>query len=74
VPERGDPRERLAAFMADWRERRAAHETAGEALVGERDDAVREAYAAGVTQPEIAEILGVSQQLISRIVRARGRS
>jgi hypothetical protein len=67
-----DPRERLAAFDADWRRRRAEHEAAGEQLMAERDSAIREAYAAGVTQPEIAAILGLSQQLVSRIVRARG--
>ena len=67
-----DPRARLEAFAADWQQRRGAHEAAGERLSAERDAAIREAYAAGVTQPEIAVILGLSQQLVSRILRARG--
>jgi hypothetical protein len=62
-------REDLAAFMEDWRRRRAEHESAGDRLMTERDAAIREAYASGVIQADIAEILGISQQLVSRIVR-----
>jgi DNA-directed RNA polymerase specialized sigma subunit len=35
----------------------------------ERNEAIQAAYDAGATQPEIAEVVGISQQLVSRILR-----
>jgi DNA-directed RNA polymerase specialized sigma subunit len=72
VPEFGgeNPRKSLAEFMTEWRQRREAHEETGERLLAERNDAIRAAYAAGVTQTEIAEVVGLRQQYVSRILRA----
>jgi DNA-directed RNA polymerase specialized sigma subunit len=66
---KGDAEERLAAFAQEWRRRSEAHDAAGEQLREERNWAIREAHAQGVTQKKIAAILGVSQQFVSRLLR-----
>jgi DNA-directed RNA polymerase specialized sigma subunit len=64
-----DPRERLRSFAEDWQRRQAAHEASADRLRAERVQAVMDAHGHGVTQQEIAAILGVSQQFVSRILR-----
>ena len=64
-----EPREQLVAFMADWQPRRDAHEKADRELLAERDGAMRDAYEAGVIQTDIAKVVGLTQQSVSRIVK-----
>ena len=45
-------------------------EEAGEELRDERDEAIRAAYKAGMPMAAIAEVLGMSHQRISQVVRS----
>lgn len=59
----GDPLERAAALHADA----TAVHAAWVGVLAERDEAIREALAAGVTAYRVALVLGVDQALIYRI-------
>jgi DNA-directed RNA polymerase specialized sigma subunit len=45
-------------------------EEAGEELRADRDEAIRAAYKAGLPMVAIAEVLGMSHQRVSQIVRS----
>lgn len=45
-------------------------EEAGEELRADRDEAIRAAYKAGLPMAAIAEVLGMSHQRVSQIVRS----
>lgn len=71
-PERQAPeaRDRLAAIAKEHARRESELEEAGEELRAERDEAIRAAYKAGLPMVAIAEVLGMSHQRISQIVRS----
>jgi len=60
----------LSAFARDYAEREDALEQAHEALRSERDDAIRQAYREGLPMAAIAQVLGMSHQRVSQIVRS----
>ena len=58
------------AFAEDYAHRETALERAGDDLRQERDEAIRAAYADGLPMTAIAQIMGMSHQRISQIVRS----
>jgi DNA-directed RNA polymerase specialized sigma subunit len=70
--ERQAPRtkERLAAFAKDYAKREAALEQQAENLRRERDQAIRVAYGEGLPMKAIAQIMHLSHQRVSQIVRS----
>jgi DNA-directed RNA polymerase specialized sigma24 family protein len=60
----------LRAFAGDYVSREADLEQRGEHLRSDRDEAIRQAYRDGLPMEDIAEILGMSHQRVSQIVRS----
>ncbi len=60
---------RLAEFASRYARRQAAINDAVEELRQERDEAVKAAYKDGLPMATIAEVLGLSHQRVSQIVR-----
>jgi transposase-like protein len=60
---------RLAAFADDYARREAALEQMGDDLRHERDKAIRTAYREGLPMKAIAQVMGMSHQCVSQIVR-----
>lgn len=58
------------AFAEDFAKREAELEATGEGLRRERDAAIRAAYQGGLPMKAIAQILGMSHQRVSQIVRS----
>lgn len=71
-PERQSPeaRTRLAAFAEDYARRRADLDEAEEKLRLDRDEAIRAAYRDGLPMTSIAQVLGLSHQRVSQVVRS----
>lgn len=65
-----EARNRLASFASDYVRRQAEINDATERLRQDRDEAVRAAYKAGLPMATIAEVLGLSHQRVSQIVRS----
>lgn len=65
-----EARNRLADFANDYARRQADIEEAVERLRLSRDEAVRAAYKDGLPMTTIAEVLGLSHQRVSQIVRS----
>jgi DNA-directed RNA polymerase specialized sigma subunit len=63
-------RSRLAAFANDYAQREATLEQAGDDLRQERDAAIRAAYSEGLPMKAIAQVVGMSHQRVSQIVRS----
>jgi DNA-binding MarR family transcriptional regulator len=61
----------LRAFARDYRRRADALDREQERLREDRDAAILRACDVGVPQTDIAEALGVSQQLVSKVIRSR---
>jgi DNA-directed RNA polymerase specialized sigma subunit len=57
-------------FARDHERRERDHAEAGERLRAQRDEAIRQAYRDGLPLVDIAAILGLSHQHVSRIVRS----
>jgi DNA-binding NarL/FixJ family response regulator len=62
-------RRRLQRFARDYERRQERHAEAGEQLRAERDEAIQQAHRDGLPTRDIAVILGLSHQHVSRIVR-----
>jgi DNA-directed RNA polymerase specialized sigma subunit len=60
----------LAAFAEDYARRESELEQAAEQLRAERDQAIRAAYRDGLPMAAIAQVLKMSHQRISQIVRS----
>jgi DNA-directed RNA polymerase specialized sigma24 family protein len=60
----------LAALAEDYARREAALEQTTEGLRAERDAAIRAAYGEGLPMTTIAQVMGMSHQRISQIVRS----
>jgi hypothetical protein len=60
----------LAAFAEDFAKREAEREQAAEELRQERDEAIRAAHADGLPMKAIAQIMRMSHQRVSQIVRS----
>jgi hypothetical protein len=58
------------AFAKEYAKREAALGRDGEQLRGERDKAIRAAYRAGLPMATIAQLLEMSHQRVSQIVRS----
>ncbi|MGD9735217.1 MAG: sigma factor-like helix-turn-helix DNA-binding protein [Solirubrobacterales bacterium] len=71
-PERQSPeaKARLAAFAEEYARRQGELERAADQLREERDEAVRAAYKDGLPMKAIAEVMGMSHQRVSQIVRS----
>lgn len=71
-PKRKAPEARaaLAAFAAEYGRREAELERLAEALRADRDKAIRRAYKDGLPMSGIAEVLAISHQRVSQIVRS----
>lgn len=65
-----EARNRLAEFASDHVRRQAEINDAVERLRLDRDEAVRAAYKEGLPMATIAEVLGLSHQRVSQIVRS----
>jgi DNA-directed RNA polymerase specialized sigma subunit len=63
----------LKAFAIDLRRREEDLARANEQLRADRDEAIRKAYAGGMTMTEIAAVLALSHQRVSQIVRSHDR-
>lgn len=59
----------MAAFAEDYARREATLEQAAEELRHERDEAIRAAYDDGLPMKAIAQVMGMSHQRVSQIVR-----
>lgn len=64
-----EARRRLERFARDHERRERKHEEAGERLRAQRDEAIRRAYREGLPLVDIAAVLGLSHQHVSRITR-----
>jgi hypothetical protein len=64
-----DVQRRLEAFARDYARRDADLRRLRNALRAERDDAIRAAHRDGLPLQDIAAIVGLSHQYVSRIVR-----
>jgi DNA-directed RNA polymerase specialized sigma subunit len=60
---------RLETFARDYARRDAALQREREKLRRERDEALRAAYRDGLPLQDVAAIMGLSHQYVSRIVR-----
>jgi DNA-directed RNA polymerase specialized sigma subunit len=71
-PERQAPKakERLMAFAETFARREAELEQAADQLRAERDKAIRAAYKDGLPMKAIAQVMGMSHQRVSQIVRS----
>jgi DNA-directed RNA polymerase specialized sigma subunit len=71
-PKRKAPEARaaLVAFAAEHAGREAELERAAEALRADRDKAIRQAYKDGLPMSGIADVLSISHQRVSQIVRS----
>jgi DNA-directed RNA polymerase specialized sigma24 family protein len=71
-PKRQAPevRERLAAFAEEHAGRESELEQTAEDLRAERDQAIRAAYRDGLPMEAIAQVMGMSHQRVSQIVRS----
>jgi hypothetical protein len=71
-PKRKAPEARaaLTAFAAEHSRREAELESLAEKLRADRDKAIRKAYKAGLPMSAIAEVLEISHQRVSQIVRS----
>jgi DNA-directed RNA polymerase specialized sigma subunit len=71
-PKRKAPEARaaLVAFAAEHGRREAELEQLAEALRDDRDKAIRQAYKDGLPMSGIAEVLAISHQRVSQIVRS----
>jgi DNA-binding NarL/FixJ family response regulator len=71
-PERQAPeaRQRLAAFAEEYARREAELAEAAEGLRVERDQAIKQAYKDGLPMKAVAQVLGMSHQRVSQIVRS----
>ena len=58
------------AFAEGYSKREEAHDQAGEDLRKERDEAIRAAYNDGLPMTAIAQIMDMSHQRVSQIVRS----
>jgi DNA-directed RNA polymerase specialized sigma subunit len=58
------------AFAEDYAKREAALEQTAEALRQKRDAAIRAAYSDGLPMKAIAQVMGMSHQRVSQIVRS----
>ena len=65
-----DARAKLAAFARDYAKHEAALERSGERLRAERDKAIRAAYQGGLPMSAIAQVMELSHQRVSQIVRS----
>jgi DNA-directed RNA polymerase specialized sigma24 family protein len=64
-----EARRRLERFARDYERREREHDRAGERLRAERDEAIRQAHRDGLPTRDIAAIMHLSHQHVSRIVR-----
>ncbi len=71
-PKRKAPEARaaLVAFAAEHARREAELERAAEALRADRDKAIRQAYKDGLPMSDIADVLAITHQRVSQIVRS----
>jgi hypothetical protein len=71
-PKRKAPEARaaLAAFAADYARREGDLERTAETLRVDRDKAIRQAYKDGLPMSDIANVLAISHQRVSQIVRS----
>jgi len=71
-PKRKAPEARaaLVTFAAEHSRREAELEKVAEKLRADRDKAIREAYKDGLPMSAIAEVLAISHQRVSQIVRS----
>ncbi len=71
-PERQAPEAKalLAAFAENYVRRQGELEQAADKLRQERDEAVRAAYKDGLPMKAIAQVMGMSHQRVSQIVRS----
>jgi DNA-directed RNA polymerase specialized sigma subunit len=71
-PKRKAPEARaaLTAFAADHARREGELERVAEKLRADRDKAIRRAYKDGLPMSAIAEVLAISHQRVSQIVRS----
>lgn len=71
-PKRKAPEARatLAAFAADHARREAELDRVAEALRADRDKAIRQAYKDGLPMSDIADVLTLTHQRVSQIVRS----
>jgi DNA-directed RNA polymerase specialized sigma subunit len=60
----------LEAFAQDYERRDVALAKQQEALRAERDDEIRAAYKGDLPMEDIAEVLGLSYQRVSQIIRS----
>jgi DNA-directed RNA polymerase specialized sigma subunit len=60
----------LVAFATEHARREAALEQAAEALRADRDKAIRGAHKEGLPMSDIADILSLTHQRVSQIVRS----
>ena len=58
------------AFAAEHARREAELERAAEALRADRDEAIRQAYKDGLPMSDIADVLAITHQRVSQIVRS----
>ena len=58
------------AFAAEHARREAELERAAEALRADRDKAIRQAYKDGLPMSDIADVLAITHQRVSQIVRS----
>jgi DNA-directed RNA polymerase specialized sigma subunit len=65
-----DARTQLVAFARDYAKREADLERSGERLRAERDKAIRVAYREGLPMSAIAQVMELSHQRVSQIVRS----
>lgn len=68
-----DARASLRAFATEYRRREEVLDRTSEKLRVDRDRAIREAYAGGMTMRDIAKTLVLSHQRVSQIVRSAER-
>jgi len=59
----------LAAFAEDYAKREQVLEQAGDDLRHERDEAIQAAYRDGLPMKAIAQVMRMSHQRVSQIVR-----
>lgn len=71
-PKRKAPEARaaLVAFAAEHARREAELERAAQGLRDDRDKAIRQAYKDGLPMSGIADVLAISHQRVSQIVRS----